>query len=338
MKILVYAVIFLSPPWLKKVLIRTFFKGKIGKKVKIGWFSIVAGRSVVLEDYSKICPLTIIILYGDVKIGRHSIISSLSLFYGASSLIVGQHCYIAPQCLINVEKPVIIGDQSGIGPRTMIYTHGSFLPYTEGYWVSLDGVTIGNSVWCAAGVFIQPGASIGDDTFISPRSVVSGVIPAGAIVAGNPARLGIPMSKIKRVMTPEKVDGCIEDMLKEYSELILQNQMGINKIVRNDEGLEFKWRDRLYQVKLIPSNQLEGKGASSYEPSVGVQRIYIVNRCDWVWDSRSLVIDMRRNVIGKSNDAIYTSLRLFMQRYYGIKFDYGFSDQFGPLPDNQICR
>jgi len=39
-----------------------------------------------------------------------------------------------------------MGNVSAIGPKCMVFTHGSFLPYIEGYWVKLEGVTIGEHV------------------------------------------------------------------------------------------------------------------------------------------------------------------------------------------------
>ena len=48
---------------------------------------------------------------------------------------------------------------------------------------------IGHDVWIGTGATILPGAQIGNGVIIGAGSVVSGVVPAYSVVAGNPARL-----------------------------------------------------------------------------------------------------------------------------------------------------
>jgi acetyltransferase-like isoleucine patch superfamily enzyme/acyl carrier protein len=50
-------------------------------------------------------------------------------------------------------------------------------------------IQIGNGVWIAYGAVIMPGAVIGDGAVIATHAVVSGVVPAGSLAAGNPATL-----------------------------------------------------------------------------------------------------------------------------------------------------
>ena len=156
MKSLLFALVFVSPPFLKTWLLRWFAGARIERHAQIGWFSAVMGRSIVLEEYSSVRAFTLIKLDGAVQIGKYSEISSFNLIYGSSDLRIGEHCYVGPQSLINVEEPVLVGNGSALGPRWMIFTHGSFLPAHEGYWSKLAGVTIGDKVWCAAGVFLHP--------------------------------------------------------------------------------------------------------------------------------------------------------------------------------------
>lgn len=51
-----------------------------------------------------------------------------------------------------------------------------------------DGIVLGDDVWVGAGVTVLPGARIGDGAVLAANSVIRGVVPDGAIVAGTPAR------------------------------------------------------------------------------------------------------------------------------------------------------
>ncbi len=50
-------------------------------------------------------------------------------------------------------------------------------------------ITIGAGAWVAAQAFVGPGIDIGEDAVALARSVVVADVPAGAVVAGNPARI-----------------------------------------------------------------------------------------------------------------------------------------------------
>lgn len=50
-------------------------------------------------------------------------------------------------------------------------------------------------MWIGGGALIMPGVNIGDDALIGAGSVVTRDVPAGATVAGNPARVLVPRSK-----------------------------------------------------------------------------------------------------------------------------------------------
>lgn len=316
MRLLLFGLVFISPPFLKIFLLKWLGGAKIGRHAHIGWFSAIAAREIELGDYSIIRPLTLINVEGQVKLGAYAEVSSFNLVYGSANLIVGEGSYIGPQSLINADEEVRLGDGSAVGPRSMIFTHGSFLPYTEGYWVKLAGVNIGHKVWCAAGVFIHPGVEIGDDTFVNSRSVVTKSIPPGSVVEGNPAQVIYPMERVKRKMSPRRVDAALEQILRDFAEMSLRREFGLSAIDQGKSDLRFNWQGRAYHIALIPS----GDNTTAFEANSQARQILIVNQSDWSPPAAALVFNLAAMQTPFSSDPIHTALRLFMLRYYGIRF------------------
>jgi acyl-[acyl carrier protein]--UDP-N-acetylglucosamine O-acyltransferase len=314
---LLFGLVFVSPPFLKGLLLRWFCGAKVGYRARIGWFSSVVGRRVELGAHSVIRPFTLIRLAGELTLGSYSEISSFTLIYGSSSLIVGDHSYIGPQSLINAEEEVRLGQGSALGARSMVYTHGSFLPYTEGYWIKLAGVTIGDKVWCAAGGFIHPGVEIGDDTFVNSRSVLTRSVPPGSVVEGNPAQVICRMERMKRRMSPRRLDAALSQLLRSFAEIGLRRELGIEAVEESKYQLRFRWRGEAYRVALIPSM---GDLPAAGEPDSGVHQILLVNRPGWSPLPGAAVFDLATMRTPFTSGRIATVLRLFMQRYYGIKF------------------
>jgi acetyltransferase-like isoleucine patch superfamily enzyme len=317
MRTVLFGLVFVSPPFLKKLLLKWLCQARIGRGAHIGWFSSVTGRQIELGDHSIIRPFSLIHLDGGVRLGNYSEISSFTLIYGSSSLVTGDYSYIGPQCLVNVDEEVHLGHESALGPRCMLFTHGSFLPYTEGYWVKLTGVTIGDKVWCAAGVFIHPGVEIGDDTFVNSRSVVTQSIPAGSVVEGNPAQVVYPIEQLKRKMSPRRVDAAIDQLLGEFAEIGLRRELGLETIEESKHRLRFHWRGQAYHIALVPST---GQMPDDLQTDNSTRQIFMVNCPDWSPPHRALVFDMKTMQTPFASDRIHTAFRLFMQRYYGVKF------------------
>lgn len=91
---------------------------------------------------------------------------------------------------------VRIGDYTCIGANVIIADTDfhSIDPHLRASAGDFDGarstpVDIGRHVFIGAGAFVLKGVSIGDGAFIGAGAVVTSSIPAGAIAAGNPARV-----------------------------------------------------------------------------------------------------------------------------------------------------
>lgn len=82
---------------------------------------------------------------------------------------------------------ISIGDNSLIGYNTTILTH----EFLIGEWRT-GRVEIGKNVMIGANCTILPGVSIGDGAVVAAHSLVNRDVPAGAMVAGVPARVVRP--------------------------------------------------------------------------------------------------------------------------------------------------
>ena len=317
MRTLLFGLIFVLPPFLKPWVLRRFAGARVGKHVSIGWFASIAAREIELGDYAAVRAVTLIRLDGAFRLGRQSEISNFCLIYGASDLVIGDQCYVGPQSLLNCDEPVRMGYYSALGPRSMVFTHGSFLPFTQGYWVKLAGVTIGSHVWCAAGVFLHPGVEIGDECFVNSRSVVTQSIPAGSVVEGNPARVVQAMDAVRRKMSPRRVDAALQQVLRDFARVTLEREMGITAIERGANRLAFAWEGARYSVEIVTST-MDLRTDPPATP--GVTDILLINQPEWRPAAHSRWFDVPNLSAPSCTDPVHHALRLFAQRYYGMRF------------------
>lgn len=128
------------------------------------------GRDIVLGDGCLIAAGSF--LHGPIRLGHGvSINHGCSLDGGAAGIHIGDHTRIAARCTLFAFNHGLDGDRL-ISEQP----------------VSSRGIRIGRDVWIGAGVGIVDGVTIGDGAVVGMGAVVTHEVPAGVIVAGNPAR------------------------------------------------------------------------------------------------------------------------------------------------------
>lgn len=321
MKKILFAIIFISPPFFKKILLKTMCNASLGRSSRIGWFSVVAGAKIRIGDFSVVKPFTLIRCDGDVEIGKYTEIAGFSLIYGSANFKVGDKCYLGPQLLFNVTDDILIGNEVGIGHRTMIFTHGSQFPYSEGYWVKFGRVIINNRVWLGAGVFIHPGIEIGDDVFINSRSVVTKNVPSGKVMEGYPAKAVIDIEKIRRSVSPQKKEQRIYHIIKHFASYIskIESKVEFKELIDND--FVFKCKGLLKRISIIgPGNKSKNIDQVKHDKNT----IFLFyNRK--ITPEESVVItyfDFTEMKASYSREVLFRELYLFMKRHYGLLFEY----------------
>jgi acetyltransferase-like isoleucine patch superfamily enzyme len=320
---LLFGLVFVAPPFLKKVLLRAFLGARIAPTAHLGWFSSVRARTLVMEEHSSIAALTLVRCDGDVRLGRYAEVSSFVLCYGAGGFALGDHAYVGPQCLINADEDVRLGHHSALGPRSMVFTHGSFLPVTEGYPVRLAGVTIGDRAWLAAGVFLHPGVRVGDDVIVNSRAVVAGDIPSGMVAEGSPARPVFPVERVKRRMTPARVDETMRRVLARFAEVVLERSRGLRVTTEGRDAVRFTAGGCAYRIVYLPATGPATEPAPP--PGDGRKRLIVLsNAAGWrpAAGAEAGVLDLVTGRFGASDDPMARELAEFLRRYYGIRLEH----------------
>lgn len=109
--------------------------------------------------------------------------------YGMN-IALGEGVYLNAGCVILDSGKVSIGSRSMLGPGVHIYCaehHKDTALRRAGIEIARP-VSIGEDVWIGGGAIILGGVTIGDGAIVGAGSVVTRGVPAGATVAGNPAR------------------------------------------------------------------------------------------------------------------------------------------------------
>ena len=108
---------------------------------------------------------------------------------------IGKNCHFNPYVLIDLVYPelVHIGDNVTLGSHSMIFAHSNpsanlFLKQDE-YPRKVKEVNIKSGAVINPGAIIIAGVTVGENSIISPRSVVTKDIPDYCVAIGNPARI-----------------------------------------------------------------------------------------------------------------------------------------------------
>jgi hypothetical protein len=84
-----FAIVFVCPPFLKKIILKWLSGAKIGHHVQFGWFSTISGGHIEIGDYAEVRAFSVIRCAGEVRIGAYAVISNFVMIYGAEVLFWG---------------------------------------------------------------------------------------------------------------------------------------------------------------------------------------------------------------------------------------------------------
>jgi acetyltransferase-like isoleucine patch superfamily enzyme len=144
-----------------------------------------SGPGVVLQSGVVIRNPARVELGAGVRIGRAAVLSSER---ADGTLRIGDDTWIDRGCHIDFSGALEIGSGCTLSADVNLYTHDHGRDPRSA--PEARRLRIGDRVWIGTGASIlQNVGEIGDGALIAAGAVVTKPVPAGALVAGNPARI-----------------------------------------------------------------------------------------------------------------------------------------------------
>ncbi len=131
---------------------------------------------------------------GRIELGRWSWLGhGCKLRSHEGAISIGAKTVLGQECTISSYQHVSIGRECVIADRVMLidFDHGMVEVERP---IRVQGiykrdVRVGHNVWIGYGACILRGVTVGDNAVIGTSAVVTGDVPANAVVAGVPARV-----------------------------------------------------------------------------------------------------------------------------------------------------
>lgn len=101
-------------------------------------------------------------------------------------LQVGQSCWLAEDAWLDNLAPITLADRVCLSQGAFLCT-GNHNYRSPSFDLLLGPISIGTGAWIAARAVLAPGTQVGAGAVVALGAVVSGTVPPGAIVRGNPA-------------------------------------------------------------------------------------------------------------------------------------------------------
>jgi UDP-3-O-[3-hydroxymyristoyl] glucosamine N-acyltransferase len=183
--------------WLLRGLVRFRSKAFVGPRVRVR-----CGKRLTLSPMSTVepgCRIDALSPEGvwlgpRAKLGAGSIVSTTShlstvgrgLRMGRDSSC-GEWCYFGTAGGITIGDDVIMGQFVSFHAQQHRYDDTGAPIRTQG--THADGISVGDGTWIGAKATLLDGARVGPGSIIAAGAVVRGEHPAGAVLAGVPARV-----------------------------------------------------------------------------------------------------------------------------------------------------
>lgn len=123
--------------------------------------------------------------------------------YGDGRIVLADRVYVGDDCILSAAESITIGAGTLLGHGVQVFDNNSHPTAADARAADWDAVrsgsargeiasapvAIGEHAWLGFGCVVLKGVTIGDGAVVAAASVVTADVPAGATVAGNPARV-----------------------------------------------------------------------------------------------------------------------------------------------------
>jgi acetyltransferase-like isoleucine patch superfamily enzyme len=165
-------------------------------KAQLPPFARFGAGSHIREPFTVSCPERITI-GANVHIGPGAWLSVVEEHNGRPyepQLLIEDDASLGPNLIISCIGSVTIGRRAQAGPRVFIGDsyHDYRDPHTPVHDQPMSDpkpVRIGAGAFLGVGSVVLPGVTLGERSYVAANAVVTGDVPANAVVAGNPARV-----------------------------------------------------------------------------------------------------------------------------------------------------
>lgn len=148
------------------------------------------GSGVVFEPGALVFHPENVEIGDDVYVGHYAILKG----YYQNRLVIGDGCWIGQLAFLHAAGGIELGHRVGVGPGAKILTSTHRLPPDLATAI-MDGavetapVVLGDGCDIGVGAVVLPGITVGRGAQVGAGAVVTSDVPAGAVVAGSPARI-----------------------------------------------------------------------------------------------------------------------------------------------------
>ncbi|MAR08795.1 MAG: colanic acid biosynthesis acetyltransferase WcaF [Blastopirellula sp.] len=166
-----------APPshWQRGPLIRRLLWLVIVRPLVASWMPGTIWRKAILRAFG-------------ARIGKGGRIKPRVCITAPWNLRIGNYCWLGEELWIDNLAEVVIGDQVCLSQGVYLCT-GNHDYRRRRFDLRLAPITVEAETWIAAKAVLAPGTHVRARAVVSLASVVSGAVPEGAIVRGNPARV-----------------------------------------------------------------------------------------------------------------------------------------------------
>lgn len=119
--------------------------------------------------------------YGfNISMGQRCFFNYNCVFLDGAEISFGNDVWAGPGCYFATPVHPLLGKERALRMGDKGVAH---------LWERNEPIVVGNDVWFAAGVIVNPGVNIGDGAVIGSGSVVTKDIPPYTLCFGNPCRV-----------------------------------------------------------------------------------------------------------------------------------------------------